>query len=142
MSHTKVSFYTEFLVTLCLSLKIYYYPPIFLFPLDTFKMLLTIQKELFCVKTAEKTFLFQKLLFSMWNAANGSNCILKTMLFFTDRDDFEDFSNNQHFFIQFEIDGSLSNCHPKEIDDSFISSRANLKWKGPNVTKRKINCLV
>ena len=90
-------------------------------------MLLTIQKELFCVKTAEKTFLFQKLLFSIWNAANGSYSNLKTMLFFTDREDFEDFSNIQHFFIQFGIEGSQSNCHPKEIDVSFISSGANLK---------------
>ena len=90
-------------------------------------MLLTIQKELFCVKMAEKTFLFQKLLFSMWNPANGSNCNLKTMLFFTDTEDFEDFSNIQHFFVQFGIEGSQSNCHPKEIDASLISSGANLK---------------
>ena len=75
----------------------------------------------------QKTFLFLKLLFSMWNAANGSNCNLKTMLFFTDTKDFEDCSNIQHFFIQFRIEKSESNYHHKEIDVSSISSGPNVK---------------
>ena len=55
---------------------------------------------------------------------------------------FEDCSNIECFFIQFGIEGSESNCHPKEIDVSLIGSGANLKGNGPSVTKRKINCLV
>ena len=40
---------------------------------------------------------------------------------------FEDCSNIEYFFIQFGIEGSESNCHPKEIDVSLISSGPNLK---------------
>ena len=91
-------------------------------------MLVTIEKELFCVKVAEKTFLFLKLLFSLQNVANGSNCNLKAMfLFFTDTEDFQDCGNIQHSFIQFGIEEGESNCHRKEIDVSLICSGANLK---------------
>ena len=55
---------------------------------------------------------------------------------------FEDCSNIEYFFIQFGIEGSESNCRHKVIDVFSIGSADNLKWKGPNVTKRKINCLV
>ena len=40
---------------------------------------------------------------------------------------FEDCSNIHYFFIQFGIEGSERNYHPKEIDVSLISSGANLK---------------
>ena len=43
----------------------------------------------------------------------------------------------QYFFIQFVIEGSESNCHPKEIDVSLVSSGANLKLKGADVAKKK-----
>ena len=90
-------------------------------------MLVTIQKELFCVNMAEKTFLFLKLFFSMWNEVNGSNCNFKTMLFLTGTDDSEDCSNIQHFFIQFPVEEGESNCHPNKIDVSLICSGANLQ---------------
>ena len=50
---------------------------------------------------------------------------------------FEDCSNIECFFIEFGIEGSESSCHPKEIDVSLISFHGNLKWKEPNVTKKK-----
>ena len=40
---------------------------------------------------------------------------------------FEDCSNIQHFFIQFGIEGSVSNGHFKEMDVSVICSGANMK---------------
>ena len=97
-----------------------------MFHLDTFQMLVTIRKELFCVKMAEKTFLFVKLLFSMWNVANGLNCNLKAMLFLQIQKGFED-CNIQNVFIPFGIEESESNCHPKEKDVSLLCSGANLK---------------
>ena len=85
-----------------------------------------LRKELVCVKMGEKTFLFVKLLFSMWNVANGFNCNLKAMLLLQIQKDFED-CYIQSFFIPFEIEGSESNCHPKEIDVLLLCSGANLK---------------
>ena len=102
-------------------------------------MLVTIRKELFCVKMVEKTFLFLKLLFSMWNVANGFNCNLKTMLFLLIQKGFED-CNIQNFFVPFLIEGSESNCHLKEIDVSLLCSGANLKRKG-HQKKNKLSCL-
>ena len=89
-------------------------------------MLVTIRKELFCVKIGEKTFLFVKLLFSVWNVANGFNCNLKAMLFLQIQKGFED-CNIQDIFIPFEFEESESNCHPKEIDVSLPCPDANLK---------------
>ena len=40
---------------------------------------------------------------------------------------FEYFSNIQYFFIEFVIEGTESNCHPKQIDVTLICSGANLK---------------
>ena len=53
--------------------------------------------------------------------------IRKYVFLFIDDQGFEDCSNIQHFFMQFGIEGSVSNCHFNEIDVSLICSGANLK---------------
>ena len=64
--------------------------------------------------------------------------ISKYIFLYIDDQGFEDCSSIGHFFIQFWVEGSLSNCHPNEIDVSLVCSGGNLKWKRSNVTKRKI----
>ena len=53
--------------------------------------------------------------------------IRKYIFLYIDDQGFEDCSSIQHFFIQFWVEGSLSNCHPNEIDVSLVCSGGNLK---------------
>ena len=46
------------------------------------------------------------------------------------------------FLYIHDLEGSVSNCHLKEINVSWICSGANMKWEERDITKGKINCLV
>ena len=48
----------------------------------------------------------------------------------------------EYFFSPILDWGNVSNCHLEEIDILLICSGTNLKWKGPNVTIRKLNFFV